>query len=205
MVIGGFKGWAPLLRATDITSEAYSFPPNATQAPGPLPLGNQIGSQLGPPYLNASTPQGLQNDFNAVQEVTYTAGNLHAELDTATGSGSSTTSAAAWFRIAPSTTSNGVSAALVRQGYVATSQNIMYPDIVVGPNGNGFLAFSMSGSAEYPSAAYTAFNANSGPVGPVIIEATGNAPEDGFTCYFSGYGGCRWDDYSGGAVWNGQA
>ena len=195
----------PLLQATDVTSEAYSFPPDATQAPGPLPLGNQIGSLFGSPYFNATTPQGIQNDSNAVQEVTYTAGNLYAELDTATGSGSSTTSAAGWFKIASSTTSNGVSAQIVRQGYVATSQNIMYPDIVVGPNGNGFLAFSMSGSAEYPSAAYTAFNANAGPTGPVIIEAAGNAPEDGFTCYITGYGGCRWGDYSGGAVWNGRA
>jgi hypothetical protein len=199
------SGGTPLLQATDITSEAYSFPPDATQASGPLPLGNQIGSLLGPPYFNATTPQGLQNDFNAVQEVTYTAGNLYAELDTATGSGSAATSAAGWFKIAPSTTSNGMSAQIVRQGYVATSQNIMYPDIVVGPSGNGFLAFSVSGSAEYPSAAYTNFNANSGPTGPVIIEAAGNAPEDGFTCYITGYGGCRWGDYSGGAVWNGTA
>lgn len=195
----------PLLQATEIQSEAYSFPPNATQAAGPLPLGNVIGTDLGPPYFNTTTPQGIQTDFNAVQEVTYTAGDLYAELDTATGSGSSMTSAAGWFKIAPSTTSSGVNAQIVRQGYVASSQNIMYPDIVVGPQGNGYLVFSVSGSAEYPSAAYTNFNATSGPTGKVSIEAAGNAPEDGFTCYITGYGGCRWGDYSGGAVWNGHA
>ena len=50
---------------------------------------------------------------------------------------------------------------------------------------------------------------HSGPEGPINIAAAGAGPEDGFTCYafFVGptYGGCRWGDYSGGAVWNGQA
>ena len=198
------NGGTPTLQATEITSEPYAFPPNASQAAGPIPLGNQIGRVLGPPFFDATAPQGIQTDFNAIQGVTYTNGSLYAELDTATGSGSSATSAAGWFRIQPSV-SNGVSAQIANQGYVATSQNIMYPEIVVGPSGKGYLAFSISGSGEYPSAAYTAFSATSGPVGPVIIESPGSAPEDGFTCYISGYGGCRWGDYTGGAVWNGQA
>jgi hypothetical protein len=198
-------GGTPPLQATEVTSEPYAFPPDATQAPGPIPLGNQIGTDLGPPYFNASVPQGLQNDFNAVQGVTYTNGSLYAELDTAAGSGASATSAAAWFKLAASTSGSGVSAQVDRQGYVATTQNILYPEIVVGASGNGFLAFSVSGSAEYPSAAYTSFNASSGPTGPVTVVGSGSAPEDSFTCYISGYGGCRWGDYSGGAVWGGQA
>ncbi|HUZ40903.1 MAG TPA: hypothetical protein VMU68_05890 [Acidimicrobiales bacterium] len=194
----------PLLQATDITSEAYSFPPNATQKQGPLPLGNQIGTDLGAPFFNTKTPQGLQTDFNAVQEVTYTAGTLYGELDTAAGSGNKATSAAAWFEITPSTNSSGVSAQIAGQGYVATSQNILYPDIVVGPTGNGYMVFALSGPTEFPSAAFTTF-ASSGPTGSVNIEAAGSGPEDGFTCYITGYGGCRWGDYSGGAVWNGTA
>ena len=198
-------GGTPSLEATDIASEAYSFPPNATQESGPIPLGNQIGTDEGPPFFNTTTPQGIQDDFNAVQQVTYTAGSLYAELDTATGSGSSTLAAAAWFKITPSTSNNGVSAQIARQGYVATSQNIMYPDIVVGPTGNGYLVFAVSGPGDYPSAAYTNFNANAGSTGPVVIEAAGSSPEDGFSCYETGGGGCRWGDYSGGAVWNGTA
>ena len=194
----------PTLQATDITSEAYSFPPDATQKQGPVPLGNQIGTLFGAPYFNTNTPQGLQTDFNAVQEVTYTAGNLYGELDTAAGNGSKATSAAAWFEITPSTTSNGVTAQIAGQGYVATSQNILYPDIVVGPSGNGYMVFALSGPTEFPSAAYTTFS-NSGPTGSVNIEAAGSAPEDGFTCYIAGYGGCRWGDYSGGAVWGDKA
>ena len=192
----------PALQATEIASEAYSFPPNGTQPNGPIPLGNIIGTQLGAPFFNATTPQTLQTDFNAVQGVTYTNGGLYAELDTSSRTG---TSGAAWFHIIPSINANVLSAQMSGQGYVATHQNIMYPEIVVGPSGNGYMAFSMTGSAEYPSAAYTKFDANLGPQGPVVVEAAGNAPEDGFTCYITGYGGCRWGDYSGGAVWNDQA
>jgi hypothetical protein len=88
---------------------------------------------------------------------------------------------------------------------VSTSQNILYPRIVVNGNGSGHLVFALSRSAEFPSAAYTPLNSDSGSSGPAIIEAAGSTPEDSFTCYNSGFGGCRWGDYSGGAVWNGRA
>jgi len=52
-----------------------------TQMDGPLPLGNTFG---------ITTPNGLAADFNAVQETTYTDGNLYTELDTAVGATSST-------------------------------------------------------------------------------------------------------------------
>ena len=98
-----------------------------------------------------------------------------------------------------------MSAQVVKQGYVANSQNLLYPHLVLNSAGNGFLAFSISGSADYPSAAYVAFHANAGPTGTIHVAAAGTAPEDGFTCYLANYGGCRWGDYSGGAVWGGRA
>lgn len=189
-------GTTPALEATLTGSEAYSFPPNATQPQGPIPYGNSVG---------ATTVGTLQADFNAVQEVTYSGGTLYAELDTSVGSPSAPTDGAAWFTLSPSLGSGGVSAQIVKQGYVASSQNFLYPNIVVDSSGNGFMVFTVSGSAEYPSAAYVTFKANAGPVGTVHIANAGAAPEDGFTCYIPGYGGCRWGDYSGGAVWNGRA
>jgi len=194
-----FFGGTPTLAATEIGSEGYAFPADATQKAGPFPLGTLVGN-----------PEGIiQNDFNAVQEVTYTDGNLYAELDTASGAPMTLPSAAAWFIIQPYASDHGVFANLSRQGYVATSQNLMYPDIVVNSEGNGYMDFSVSGSAEYPSPAYVSFDGRSGPEGSVNIPAAGAAPEDGFTCYayFVGptYGGCRWGDYSGGVVYNGTA
>ena len=191
-------GTTPALEATLINSEAYSFPPNATQPSGPIPLGNSVG---------VTTVPTLQADFNAVQEVTYSGGTLYAELDTSVGTASAPTDGAAWFTLSPSLGSGGVSAQIIKQGYVASSQNFLYPDIVVDSSGNGFMVFTVSGSAEYPSAAYVTFKANAGPVGTVHIANAGAAPEDGFTCYaaFGPTGGCRWGDYSGGAVWDGRA
>jgi hypothetical protein len=189
-------GTTPPLEATLINSEAYSYPPNATQLTGPIPYGNSVG---------ATEVGTLQTDFPAVQEVTYTGGTLYAELDTSVGSPSSPTGGAAWFTLSPSLGSGGVSAQVIKQGYVASSQNFIYPDIVVDSSGNGFMVFTVSGSAEYPSAAYVTFKASAGPVGTVHVANYGTAPEDGSTCYIPGYGGCRWGDYSGGAVWNGRA
>ena len=189
-------GSAPPLAATLVGSEAYSFPPNATQPSGPIPYGSSVG---------ATTVGTLQADFNAIQQVTYTGGTLYAELATSVGNANSPTDGAAWFTLSPSAGSGGVSAQVIKQGYVASSQNFIYPDIVVDSSGNGFMVLTVSGSAEYPSAAYLTFKANAGPVGTVHIAQAGAAPEDGFTCYIPGYGGCRWGDYSGGAVWNGRA
>jgi hypothetical protein len=186
----------PALEATLITSEAYSFPPNATQPPGPIPYGNSVGE---------TTVSTLQPDFNAVQEVTYTGATLYAELDTSAGTPSSPTDGTAWFTLSPSLGSGRVSAQVMKQGYVASSQNFLYPDIVVDSSGNGFMIFTVSGTAEYPSAGYVTFKANAGPVGTVHIAHGGAAPEDGLTCYPASAGGCHWGDYSGGAVWDGRA
>ena len=81
----------------------------------------------------------------------------------------------------------------------------MYPDIVVNGEGNGYMTFSLSGRHEVPELGRHGLQrATSGPTDRCRSPASGAAPEDGFTCYISGYGGCRWGDYSGGAVWNGQ-
>jgi hypothetical protein len=198
-------GGTPSLQATEIGSEAYAFPPDAAQAPGTLTLGPTIGDLVGPPFVDTLTPTPLQNDFNAVQQVTYTDGNLYAELDTASGAPFTAPSAAAWFIIQPFASNHGVFANLSRQGYVSTSQNLLYPDIVVNSEGNGFMDFSVSGSAEFPSAAYVGFDSRSGAEGSVNIAGAGASNEDSFTCYIANFGGCRWGDYSGGAVWNNTA
>jgi hypothetical protein len=179
----------PPMVSTEIKSEKYSFPPDATQKNGPIPLGD----------ANQDPEGQLQADFNAIQEVTYTGGQLYAEASTATSNG---TDGVAWFEIAPTSSSTGITATMTNQGYVRVgNQNLVYPVIAVNPAGNGYMAFALSGPKYYPSAAYIAFTP-AGPSGDVMIAAPGVAPEDSFTCYsaFVGpfYGGCRWGDYSMG-------
>ncbi|MFI5036730.1 MAG: hypothetical protein ACHQFZ_11080 [Acidimicrobiales bacterium] len=201
-------GGTPTLVGTEITSEGYGYPGAAPQAPGTLTLG-PVATGLPPipglPYFNTTTPQGLQTDFPAVQQVTYTDGKLYGELDTTAGLPYFAPDMAAWFILSPKANDSGVSAQISNQGYVSSSQNLMYPDIVVNGEGNGYMVFSLSGSAEYPSAAYVAFDGRSGPEGSINIAGAGAANEDSFTCYLFDYGGCRWGDYSAGAVWNGTA
>lgn len=189
----------PPLAATEITTEPYAFPPNAIQKNGPLPLGSTYGWQ-------GSTPE-LQADFNAVQETTFSAGHLYTELDTATVTSSdSGQDGVAWFDLTPSSSATALSASVAHQGYVATSGNLLYPDMVVNGAGNGYLDFSMSGQSAYPSAAYVSVVGGQ-PTGDIHLAAAGAAPEDGFTCYqpfATPAVGCRWGDYSAGAVYQGR-
>ncbi|HXZ99515.1 MAG TPA: hypothetical protein VEK76_04120 [Candidatus Binatia bacterium] len=186
----------PPLLSTEIVSEAYAFPPDATQMKGPHPLG-----------AAGQDPEGeLQADFNAIQEVTYTGGQLLAELDTNTAAGRDGT---AWFVLSASHTTKKLSASLVRQGYVTVAgENLIYPDIAVDSAGGGYIGFTLSGAGYFPSAAYVAFDSAVGAFGSIHVAMAGTAPEDSFTCYaaFVGpsYGGCRWGDYSMGVAMNGR-
>ncbi|MCL2393407.1 MAG: hypothetical protein FWC87_01860 [Acidimicrobiaceae bacterium] len=193
-------GGTPTLSATELSSEAYAFPPSAGQKNGPLPLGATFGYHRSPPALEA--------DFNALQESVYTAGNLYTELDTATvPSADAGHDGVAWFDLAPSVSGSSVSASVASQGYVSTTDSLIYPALVVDGSGNGYLDFTMTGTSDYPSAAYVSFTGGAAS-GPIHVAAAGAAPEDGFTCYppFSTPAvGCRWGDYSAGAVWNGRA
>ncbi|HET9075746.1 MAG TPA: hypothetical protein VFN68_02350 [Acidimicrobiales bacterium] len=194
-------GGTPPLTAAELTSEPYAFPPNAVQKNGPLPLGSTYG-------WHRSAPE-LQADFNALQETTYSAGQLYTELDTATVTSSDAGHAGvAWFDLTPSVSpaDGTVTASVAHQGYVATGDSLLYPDMVVNGSGNGYLDFSMSGHSDYPSAAYVTLVGGQ-PTGDIHLAAAGAAPEDGFTCYppfASPSTGCRWGDYSAGAVYAGQ-
>jgi hypothetical protein len=185
----------PSLYRTEVATQGYAVPSDATQKPGPRPLGAAYQAPAG----------GLQADFDAEMEPTYTNGNLYAQLDTGTASGSD---AAAWFILKPTFSGTTLSASVVNQGKVAvTNTSLLYPYTAVNASGLGYLLFSISGPHNYPSPAYITYGAN-GPTGSVIVATPGAAPEDGFTCYaaFVGpnYGGCRWGDYSMGVFSNGR-
>ncbi|MGD0082946.1 MAG: hypothetical protein ABSD78_07080 [Acidimicrobiales bacterium] len=188
---------APTLYSTEVTTEGYSFPPDATQKPGPRPLGKAYQDPAG----------GIQADFNAEMEPTYRGGDIYAELDTGTTSGSD---AIDWFILQPKLAGKklALSATVVHQGVVAVKNtSLLYPYTAVDSAGVGYLLFSLSGPSNYPSPAYISYGAT-GPTGPVIVATAGADPNDGFTCYaaFVGpkYGGCRWGDYSMGVVMGGR-
>lgn len=200
------------LNATVVPTQAYSYPANSGVA-----VSQEASSTLPPlaAYIKSATgsapaPAVLQSDFDAVQETTYSGGNLYTALDTVTSSAYSSTyqtdvgsTAAEWFHITAS--DNGsLSAGVASQGaYAVKGQSLLYPDLVVNPSGQGDLVFTLTGPDNYPSAAFVSF-AGDAVRGNTGIAAAGTGPEDGFTCYDyfvgAGYGGCRWGDYSGGVA-----
>ena len=187
----------PMVEKT-INSQTYTeLPPNALQKSGPTPLGSSVGFE--------GTPV-LQTDFSAVQEVTYASGNLYAELDTGFAYHTGENSGAAYFVLHPTVQSGALSVSMVRQGYVETSQNLLYPVIGVNKSGVGYMAFAVAGPDRYPSAAYVTFSAANGAGNVVHIAANGVNPLDDFTCYpffmFS-TGQCRYGDYSMAQAYNG--
>ncbi len=190
-------GGRPPMVMTSVRTEFYAAPPNAVQkSTSYFPYGQSIG---------ATGVGQLQTDFDAVQEVTYANGQLYAELSTGFGYGTGLNSGVAWFVLKPKVGSNWISTSVAMQGYVKTSQDLLYPVFGVNPWGRGYLAFSMSSPGRYPSAAYISFYPKRGTVGPVHVAANGQNALDDFTCYppFSS-GQCRYGDYSMAQYYRGQ-
>jgi hypothetical protein len=190
---------APGLHVTVLGSEEYTQPPNAAQAPGTLITDTHL------PLLDA-------ND-DRMNQVVYAGGHLWSGLNTAvkTAQGS-TLVGAAWFVTTPSTISTGqLSAALVKQGYLAVNtEDVLFPSIGVTPAGTAVMAFTLTGPDYHPSAAWAPLSLSSGP-GPIYVAASGQAAFDDFSAAkaFGGNGSARWGDYStavsdpSGIVWMG--
>lgn len=187
-------GIPPLVMTTVATEQYTELPPDAVQKSGPIPLGNLLG---------VTTTPSLATDFNAVQEVTYSSGLLYAELDTGLALGQEEISGAAWFVLRPQPTTSSLSATTAANGYVETTQDILYPDIAVNQYGQGYMAFSIAGPAMYPSAAYVSFNGTQGAGSSVQVAALGADPLDDFTCYAPYGPPCRYGDYSMAQEYNG--
>ncbi len=169
-----------------LPSERYTPPVNATQKPGPHPLGDSLGAPVPPLSVND----------DRMQQVEYIGGKVYSALNTGLGGASEgKASGIAWFQVTPSA-ANGT---VTNQGYLAagSATSLMYPAIGLDTTGRGVMTFSVSGPTIYPSAAYVPFSG--GPTSSTVkVVGPGARPEDGFTCYAAkGFGpACRWGDYS---------
>ena len=80
--------------------------------------------------------------------------------------------------------------------------NVTRPALAATRDGRGIMAFTLTGTDHYPSAAYATINANFG-AGNINVVAEGVGPDDGFTGYNSkGNFGSRprWGDYGAAAT-----
>ena len=141
-----------------------------------------------------STPDS--NDTR-MQQVMYANGKLWGALDTALVVNDSNRAGIEWFVVNPS------SSKVAMQGYLgAAGYDFTYPAIGVTSSGRGVMAFTATGDALNPSAAYASIDANVG-VGAWGVVAAGAAQDDGFTSYKSQVGNpprTRWGDYGAASV-----
>ncbi|MBS0418637.1 MAG: hypothetical protein JSR66_13065 [Proteobacteria bacterium] len=135
-----------------------------------------------------------------MQQVTYANGRLWGALDTAINpDGGGQRAGIAWYIVNPDANK------VVQQGYLgSTGYDFTYPAIGVTASGRGVMAFTASGGATNPSAAFAAIDANTGVTQWNIVPGgQGAAPNDGFTGYKAQVGDpprTRWGDYGAAAV-----
>ncbi len=198
----------------------YAAPPLSNQKVGSTPLRSCINdttlvTPFGPGcWQILFTAEPAHNEVESVidsndtrmQQVTYADGMLFGALDTALKVGGKVQAGIEWFSVTPRTSRDGVEADLSGNGYLGQrNTNLTYPALTVDEHGNGVMAFTLLGSRDYPSAAYSTFNTESGP-GEIHIAAAGLGPDDGFTSYVAYVGApprTRWGDY-GAAVIDGS-
>jgi hypothetical protein len=153
---------------------------------------------------NATKPEVvMKHDSNdtRMQQVMYANGKLWGALDTALNPDAGPQRAGiAWYIVNP------VTPKVVLSGYLgATSHDFTYPAIGVTAAGRGVMAFTDTGDATNPSAAYAPIDALAG-VGAWndVTGGVGAAPDDGFSGYkaqrFPNPIRPRWGDYGAAAV-----
>jgi hypothetical protein len=199
----------------------YAIPPKQKQpgsgtAPGlNVPQGHCINDTTTPtiaglgcwrllfgaePAHNEVVSRPDSNDTR-MQQVTYANGKVWGALDTALNpDGGPQRAGIAWYIVKPD------AGKVALNGYLgATGHDFTYPAIGVTASGRGIMAFTDTGDATNPSAAYASIDANAG-IGTWndVPDGSGAAPADGFTSYKSQVGGnpprTRWGDYGAAAV-----
>lgn len=194
------SGGTPAFHMTTVATDPYTgSPPMAVQKSGPMPLGVLLGTGVNSP---------LDTDFNSTEATTYAGGELYTELNTGFMLGNEENAAAEWFVVTPTANTTSVSATTASDGYVESTQNILFPVIGVDASGHGYMSFSLSGPAMYPSAGYVTFDGTHGAGDVIHVAGAGADPIDDFSCY-SPYtqtspASCRWGDYSASQAYGGN-
>jgi len=182
------------LRTAIIETQPFGVPPDAPQKMGETRLGG---------LLSEKTEYIATND-QRMQQGVFADGKLWSALTTmvAVGDDPSPRAGIAYFVLRPSLSAAGaIRAEIVKQGYVAVaSADLFYPAIAVRPNGEGAIAFTLSGTEYYPSVAFATLSQNG--VQNVQIVGSGAAPSDGFSGYryFGGLNSGRSGDYSAATI-----
>jgi hypothetical protein len=175
-------------------SETYGQPNPAVQRAGDIPLGDSVGEGL----------EQLNTNDDRMNQVVFSDGVLYGGVNSLLSVGGEDHQGIAWFGVAPRFDGRVLEGRISSQGYVAvTGNDVLFPSLGVNDDGNGVIAFSLSGAHFFPSAAYVDFIG--GWALPFVhIAEAGRDSEDGFSGYafFNSPtpGIARWGDYSAAVV-----
>jgi hypothetical protein len=195
------------LSSRALSSEAYAVPPHSNQ-PGSgtqdpsrnWPLGTCLN--LDPCFQAFLSAPGqtadpfkpevigdLDSNDSRMQQTYYANGKVWGSLDTRMTVAGNEQAGVAWFVVKPDMIGEGgggkvgPQSAVVNQGYIGVANgNLTYPALAVTTAGQGAMAFTLVGPANYPSAADVRFN-NSSPAGTIHMTAPGLGLQDGFSEY----------------------
>jgi hypothetical protein len=203
-----------------IQSEAYEQPQVfANQKAGPTPRGEDctITKCRGTTVALMKTftfPGPIQPNDDRMNQVVFANGLLWGGLNTAVQISNEEESVdpavhngIAYFVVQPTWRHSNIQGKIAAQGYVAVKgSDVLFPSIGVTTDGQGILAFTLTGPSFYPSAAFVKINAED--VGDQVqIAAAGKSPQDGFTEYYD-FGDPlyrpRWGDYSAAVAFGGK-
>ncbi len=198
----------------------YGIPPPSIQKSGPAPLAecindrtlvtpNGVGcwrtlfSDAVEPPPQASAPESMDSGDSRMQQVLYIGGRLYGALGTAVNVQGEERAGIAHYAIRPFSQQGSVVGVVEHEGKIGMAQHsLSFPAIATLPSGRGVIAFTLSGTDLFPSAAYIHLGPN-GHEGRVRLAAKGVGPEDGFSGYEGLQGGensARWGDYGAAVV-----
>jgi hypothetical protein len=199
----GTRSPALLLDSRVLPSNQYLTPPRADQKAGYTPLIDCLNVNCLGEGVIFEQPGPLDANDSRMQQTWYSNGMLWGSLDTAVsldaGGGFQTKAGVLYFGVTPGATLGASTIAV--SGYLGVvNNNLVYPAIALNAKGRGYMAMTLAGFDNYPSASYVSISAAG--VGPVTIANAGVGPQDGFseTSTFSpaGFGEPprpRWGDY----------
>ncbi|KHK99916.1 hypothetical protein LK09_00880 [Microbacterium mangrovi] len=201
---------------TTLSSGQYAAPPLPTvaQKTGSVPLA-LVWNRLNGAKKNSPLPEGgiaTNDDRMGSVTVDPSTGALLGALNTGvnqprTGSTALVQGGIAYFVTTPVWGATGLVPGSVTTGYIAPAgANAVYPGVAVAASGAGVIGYTLTGSAYYPSQAYTVIRSGD-QVGSVVhVARSGVGPQDGFSEYQdigTGLYSPRWGDY-GAAVAHGS-
>jgi len=204
---------SPSMSLTTIAVDEYAVPPVATQPAGNHPLSDCVADTVIRPNCNTTIAGigthdnsnfyqafggpafALNSNDSRMQQVFYANGELWGALDTAVNIGDEDRAGIAYYAINPH------SAKLELQGQAGIAHgDLTYPALAMTQSGRGVIAFTLTGDANFPSAAFAGVDDKVG-MGDIQIAAAGAGPWDGFTSLVAfGAGRPRWGDYGAAAV-----